>query len=464
MNNGTFYVGVLNYTNVFTSYNVTAGQLLEIPAGEEQSSNASKFISNPAARLSFEQRALIEQLWKPELALSENLIRNGLKHEVPDARNWARLVEKLSVDGSTVTIVAFGGSVTVGYKQSNTSYPEQFVRWLQDVFPAVNFKLINLARRATAATFAALCLVQNMPEDADLVLVEYSINGYGGQCQCFTAPQTAGYETLLRKIIRKAPNAALLGFASFMWLDKDGKPGVFYETDNIYGINRSAILVDIVHVGDYGATIYAAFLAWALRHQFTRVLLHHKSLESAVAKSWPMPRPLNPEAAQEDWPTFCAESLGLQQFVQENKGWEWVDEGSNACAGCHKYGYLTNKAGSSLTVKVRSDVLQEQDVKAGAKVMLALTFLKSYSDIGKAQVECLSGCRCTAKVFDGKNTRPTSELHTERMEIGAAPECLLKFTILEESTTGGHKFRLASVAVHKADKIMAYAYGPVYDH
>jgi len=54
--------------------------------------------------------------------------------------------------------------------------------------------------------------------------------GYGGQCQCFTAPQTAGYETLLRKVIRKAPNAALLGFATFMWLDKNGKPGVFYET------------------------------------------------------------------------------------------------------------------------------------------------------------------------------------------------------------------------------------------
>jgi hypothetical protein len=38
-----------------------------------------------------------------------------------------------------------------------------------------------------------------MPSDADLVIVEYSINGYGGQCQCFTAPQNAGYETLVRK-------------------------------------------------------------------------------------------------------------------------------------------------------------------------------------------------------------------------------------------------------------------------
>jgi hypothetical protein len=65
---------------------------------------------------------------------------------------------------------------------------------------------------------------------ADLVLLEYSVNGYGGQCQCFTSPQTAGYETLLRKIIKKAPRTAMLAFASFMWLDKENKPGKFYET------------------------------------------------------------------------------------------------------------------------------------------------------------------------------------------------------------------------------------------
>jgi hypothetical protein len=81
-------------------------------------------------------------------------------------RNWARLVKKLSTEGSTVNIVAFGGSVTVGYRLSNTSYPEEFVGWMSQTFPGVKFNLINLARRATAATFAALCLVQDMPEDA----------------------------------------------------------------------------------------------------------------------------------------------------------------------------------------------------------------------------------------------------------------------------------------------------------
>lgn len=120
--------------------------------------------------------------------------------------------------------------------------------------------------------------------------------------------------------------------------------------------------------------------------------------------------------------------------------------------------------GNKLTLEVDSAVLSDKDKAAGAKVMLAISYLRSYSDVGKARVECISGCKCSSKVLDGKNKRPTSELHTERMEIGAARECVLRLTILDKTNTGGHKFRLASVAVHKADKVLSFSYAPVYDH
>lgn len=177
----------------------------------------------------------------------------------------------------------------------------------------------------------------------------------------------------------------------------------------------------------------------------------------------PLPLPINPETAQENWPTFCAQDVALKSIVQENKGWDFVDEGSNQCAGCHKYGFRTAAVGSVLVLKVNSDVLGEEDKKGEAKVMLAVSYLRSYSDVGKARVECVSGCKCASKTFDAKNVRATSELHTERMEIGPAAQCLLKVTVLEESSTGGHKFRLASVAVHKADKVLSFSYAPVYD-
>lgn len=83
------------------------------------------------------------------------------------------------------------------------------------------------------------------------------------------------------------------------------------------------------------------------------------------------------------------------------------------------------------------------------QVMLALTFLKSYSDVGKVKVECASGCSCKAKVFDAKNTRPTSELHTERMEVRAS-RLLCLFC----------KWHLQQYAVKKVGGYQCWACGP----
>jgi len=140
---------------------------------------ASKFIANPAARLSSAQRTLIEQLWRPELVLSENLIRNGLKHcKLLMLSNWARLVQKLATDGSTVTIVTFGGSVTVGYKSSNTSYPEEYVKWMKKRFPQCQLQIGqpgSAVPQQQPLQHFALC--RTCAPDADLVLREYSVNG-----------------------------------------------------------------------------------------------------------------------------------------------------------------------------------------------------------------------------------------------------------------------------------------------
>ncbi|KAI8472193.1 MAG: hypothetical protein J3K34DRAFT_519954 [Monoraphidium minutum] len=450
-------------------------------------------------------RAALERVSGLRLPISEHLAASGYKAE-PSPRQWARLTHKLLTPGSTIKVVAFGGSVTVGYRLSTTSYPEAFVAWLQQAFPDVKFELTNMARRATAATFAALCLVQDMPTDADLVVIEYSVNGYGGQCQCFTAPQNAGYETLLRRVSKRAPQAAAMAFAAFMWLDKDGKREVYYNTgedqhaviarrygvpmmsvrdalydvmfdpDNPYGLNRTQILVDIVHVSDYGAQLYAGFLAWCVRRQALRAARHHGDRLAAAAAAAPprMVAPLNPDAAMEDWPTFCAQAQGLQKVVTLSGGgggggggggdWQWVDEGSNACPGCHKYGYASRKVGAWMEFAVNSDVLSPEDKESGtATVMLALSFLKSYSNMGKVKVACVKGCNCRDVIFDAKNTKPTSELHTERMPLSPHPQCRVRLTILPETSTGDHKFRISGVAVHKQDKVMSYMYAPVYD-
>ncbi len=57
-------------------------------------------------------------------------------------------------------------------------------------------------------------VVQDLEANADLVIIEYSANGYGGQCQCFTALQNAGFETLMRKVGAPQPPADWIGNTS----------------------------------------------------------------------------------------------------------------------------------------------------------------------------------------------------------------------------------------------------------
>lgn len=61
---------------------------------------------------------------------------------------------------------------------------------------------------------------------------------------------------------------------------RDAMYDAMFDDNNPYGINRSSVLVDIVHVGDYGASVYASFLSWALRHHMTRSMLHHRCVKT----------------------------------------------------------------------------------------------------------------------------------------------------------------------------------------
>jgi hypothetical protein len=77
------------------------------------------------------------------------------------------------------------------------------------------------------------------------------------------------------------------------------------------------------------------------------MIKHHGARLDAAAATPPAPMaaPLNPDAAMEDWPTFCAEGANLKSVVTpgDDEEWQWVDEGSNACPGCHKYGYASKE-------------------------------------------------------------------------------------------------------------------------
>lgn len=143
------------------------------------------------------RHTVLQKLWRSPLALQSpdapRMFRSGFKHEL-QGRNWRRLSIKLATPGSNVTVVVFGGSVTVGHYPScdNSSWVEEAWHWMEAAFPEVNFNFVNLGHGATSANLASLCYYHDLPTEADLVLIEYSLNGCGAlQCLRISQPEVS---------------------------------------------------------------------------------------------------------------------------------------------------------------------------------------------------------------------------------------------------------------------------------
>jgi hypothetical protein len=186
----------------------------------------------------------------------------------------------------------------------------------------------------------------------------------------------------------------------------------------------------------------------------TRQHRHTVALEEAGAEVWPLPPPLLPSTLVDYDGSWCADGPALQHHVVDSPGFQFTDEGSAQCAACHKYGYVATTAGSSLTVKVNSDLPHDPRINDNSTVVGgSVSLLKSYTQMGHALFECRSGCRCDPRVIDARHEYRTSELVFESFHVTPAPECMVKFTVLNETSTGGHKFRVSANVVHKAKKL-----------
>ncbi|KAF6258083.1 hypothetical protein COO60DRAFT_1520697 [Scenedesmus sp. NREL 46B-D3] len=149
----------------------------------------------PAAAAETLQTMLKAQVFGPEWLLSK-----GLSGDL-DVRNWRRLAQKLATAGSKIKIVAFGGSVTAGH------------------LPEARRSDAGLADSSVSSS--STCWYKHVPGDADLILIEYSANGCTElQCTSIISPLVADYESLMRRVIRRAPNAALMSMAIFAFISQ----------------------------------------------------------------------------------------------------------------------------------------------------------------------------------------------------------------------------------------------------
>uniref|UniRef100_A0A383WF64 SGNH hydrolase-type esterase domain-containing protein n=1 Tax=Tetradesmus obliquus TaxID=3088 RepID=A0A383WF64_TETOB len=348
-------------------------------------------------------------------SLPEFLLARGYKGLAPAVmRNWRRLADKLNTPGSNVTIVTFGGSITVGYIDDSpgSSWVDTVKAWFQGTYAAVNFTVVNLARSGIDVMPAATCWYQLAPQDADLVMIEYSVNGCSNNhiCHSFASPRTASYELLVHRMMLRAPGAAFLSVAAFNFFttsvprqamnpEDPGYPGEMVTLPNSYygsgenfhtriahrygvpvvsirdalydvifddalllaatGMRRDDLLspAAVVHPTTAGHVLYAKIIVYTVRTALANVLgtTPGTPIRRRQQQQQPLPPPISPLAAAEaDGNPFCAESSALQQYATNSNGWNWTNPDILPCPhpNCNTYAFSSSGAGQTLQLTV----------------------------------------------------------------------------------------------------------------
>jgi hypothetical protein len=87
-----------------------------------------------------------------------------------------------------------------------------------------------------------------------------------------------------------------------------------------------------------------------------------------------------------------------------------------------------------------------EDMQLG-QTRVIITYLLSHQHMGRVMVSCVSGCTCDPSVIDAHdavNKHSINQLHEVR--VSASPACVLQLKVLEQSSSGQHKFKVMQVA------------------
>ena len=174
----------------------------------------------------------------------------------------------------------------------------------------------------------------------------------------------------------------------------------------------------------------------------------------------------------------CALGEELHQHVERAVGWRYGVEYNSQ--GLPKPGYIADSPGASL------DLCHRPKLGSGGASMLdrssrvvnvawSLGYLMSYEHMGKMRGECLSresSCKCGTRIFDAHWRLPISQPHISRLKLqiryarrrggkgtmvpeaalrSASPDaalacpCKIRFTLLNDTSSDGHKFKLVAL-------------------
>eukprot|EP00798_Chlamydomonas_sp_ICE-L_P012779 gene12779-16036_t len=310
-----------------------------------------------------------------------------------------RAVYKLMQGSATLGFV--GASCTEGMG-GVTPWPTNLLDRLKLVFPQADVHMFNGARGGTSSSYMGLCVHEHVPQNADLIMVEFAVND----------PSLLG---TCGKLVQEQPCFEKLSMDNF----RNYTPGLETRQDHFY-------LPDGVHLG-------------------------HAGSKEPLSQSCFFMDKLNPLVLEKKGFEY------INEAKQERARWGYVatTPGSEVKFSIDVFSVM-NPAQLNRSSRDRDHTpaggVQPGEVVVSSEdptMQIQVMYLRSYEGMGRATIACSGGCGCNHNVINGNYHDHLSLIlpHMVKITLISREKCVLTFRVDEGTDKGGHKVKIVGLVV-----------------
>lgn len=422
------------------------------------------------------------------------------------------VAERLRTGSGPVSIEAFGTSVTqgpgwdevdraangqIGRPKDGGSYPAALHRAIARHWPRANHTIANRGKSGASIEYLSACVDRMLPHRAaDLYLLETTDNlGF-----TTSADARRHFGDIIDAVLARRPGVAVILVSPFSvscalrllrrrqfkaLASRDGVarcfansslPSVLEELAEERGLPivsvrdglrvelqahedqaRHRVLLkyiqeDMVHPTLAGCTMLAEAVLRVLQEAARQAAQPSSARRLDCVPSSSIER-TSAEAVPVAGRALCAFGGALHPLVRRARGWSYVVERSSQ--GQPKPGYAATAPGATLEVCHRD-----------AEAMWQFGYLRSYTGMGIARGECVSGCSCRPREWNAHRPKmqvsQTAISKLQRIRVGSARKsprgrapletspwvgcrCVIRLTLTNQTSSGGHKFKLEAL-------------------
>lgn len=373
-----------------------------------------------------------------------------------------------------IHIEALGTSITRGPYKRSRSYPAMLERFLRTEYPAANITVRNRGFNGFSLDLLVACVHRTVSSQASIVMIETTDNLGFTTSEQAVALLTRLVRTLRERrqprpeIILVSPFAQrcarrLLRIKQFAHtynesastslascFDATALPTAMENLAADLGVPCVSMRAGLREVlaASPRATIKRYLQDDAIHPSFEGYELLARGCLQAFKKAAGAEcrddriAPIRPPSLRPSPPATCAFGEEMQRLVLKTVGWKYTIEHSRQ--GHAKPGYVATAPGATL------DVCHPD---GPAATVWQFAFLKSYEGMGQVRGECVkeSGCSCKPRTWDGHTPRRVSQstmsklksiVHHRRLHSGSGCQCVVRLTVLSDTSSAGHKFKV----------------------